>query len=88
VTVRASIARKITASITSPMMITANRPANTRAVSSSARASKMYQPSPPEREETPNTSSAATSVRQAKAQPILRPARIEGNAAGIRIRPT
>ncbi len=38
-----------------------------------------------DRDETPKTSSAAISVRQAKAQPILSPARIEGNAAGIRI---
>src|SRR5262249_33772923 len=42
----------------------------------------MNQPSPPERELAPNTSSAAISVRQANAQPILRPVRIDGNAAG------
>jgi hypothetical protein len=34
---------------------------------------------------TPKTSSAAISVRQAKAQPILRPVRMLGKAAGIRI---
>src|SRR5204863_9749025 len=45
----------------------------------------MYQPSPPLPEDTPNTSSAAISVRQAKAQPILRPVRMDGKAAGIRI---
>ena len=33
----------------------------------------------------PNTSSAAISVRQANAQPILSPDRMLGNAAGIRI---
>src|SRR5215475_7517916 len=42
----------------------------------------MNQPSPPERELAPNTSSAAISVRQPNAQPILRPVRIDGNAAG------
>ena len=52
------------------------------AVSSWLRFSKMNQPSPPERDETPNTSSAAISVRQAKAQPIFSPVRIDGNAAG------
>ena len=45
----------------------------------------MYQPSPPLPDETPNTSSAAIRVRQAKAQPIFSPVRIDGNAAGIRI---
>src|SRR6185437_12431703 len=87
-TVRASMARKITDSTNRPIRMTVSRPENTVAVSRSLRASKMYQPMPPERDETPNTSSAATNVRQAKAQPILRPARIEGNAAGIRINPT
>ncbi|VUF16156.1 hypothetical protein MTDSW087_05913 [Methylobacterium dankookense] len=47
--------------------------------------SKMNQPSPPEPEDTPKTSSAAISVRQAKAQPTFRPVRIDGKAAGIRI---
>ncbi len=37
---------------------------------------------PPCPDDTPNTSSAAISVRQANAQPILRPARMAGNAAG------
>lgn len=67
------------------MRITVNRPANTFAVSSWLRFSKMYQPRPPEPELTPNTSSAAISVRQAKAQPTFRPVRIDGNAAGIRM---
>src|SRR5215467_13796602 len=43
----------------------------------------MYQPGPPLPEATPNTSSAAISVRQAKAQPSLSPVKMEGNAAGI-----
>ena len=68
--------------------MTISRPENTRAVSRSLRASKMYQPMPPERDDTPNTSSAATSVRQAKAQPIFSPERIEGNAAGMRMSAT
>src|SRR3954452_11276819 len=38
----------------------------------------MYQPSPPLPEETPKTSSAAMRVRQAKAQPIFKPVRMEG----------
>src|SRR5712691_3774405 len=42
----------------------------------------MNHPSPPDRELAPNTSSAAISVRQANAQPILSPVRIDGNAAG------
>ena len=45
----------------------------------------MNQPRPPEPEETPKTSSAAISVRQANAQPIFSPVRMLGNAAGIRI---
>src|SRR6202040_1085645 len=57
-------------------------PANTEGVSSWLRFSKMNQPSPPDRELAPNTSSAAISVRHANAQPILRPGRIDGNAAG------
>jgi len=44
----------------------------------------MNQPKPPERELAPNTSSAAIKVRQAKAQPILSPVRIDGKAAGTR----
>src|SRR6185437_15324453 len=87
-TVRASMARNITDSTARPIKITVSRPANTVAVSRSFRASKMYQPMPPERADTPKTSSAATSVRHAKAQPIFRPAIIDGNAAGIRMRPT
>ena len=59
-----------------------SRPANTEGISSWLRFSKMNQPSPPERDDTPNTSSAAISVRQAKAQPIFSPVRIDGNAAG------
>jgi hypothetical protein len=47
--------------------------------------SKMYQPKPPDPDETPNTSSAAINVRHAKAQPILRPARMLGKAAGSKI---
>src|SRR6185312_16749515 len=42
----------------------------------------MNQQRPPERDDTPNTSSAAISVRHAKAQPIFSPVRIDGNAAG------
>src|SRR5271169_5354155 len=87
-TVRASMARKITDSTHSPIKMTVSRPENTVAVSRSLRASKIYQPMPQEREETPNTNAAETSVRQAKAQPIFMPARIEGKAAGIRIIPT
>jgi hypothetical protein len=45
----------------------------------------MYQPSPPPLDDTPKTSSAAISVRQAKAQPIFRPVRMLGSAPGIRI---
>src|SRR5579885_118657 len=87
-TVRASMVQKITDSTSSPIRITVSRPAKTVGVSRSLRASKMYQPMPPERDETPNTSSAATSVRHAKAQPIFRPARMDGKAAGIKISPT
>src|SRR5262245_54328346 len=87
-TVRASIARKITASTSRPITITARSPAKTRAVSSSERAAKMYQPSPPDRDDAPNTSSAAINVRQATAHPIFNPARMDGNAAGIRISTT
>jgi hypothetical protein len=68
--------------------MTVRSPAKTLAVSSSERASKMYHPRPPERDETPKTSSAAMRVRQAKAQPIFSPARIAGKAAGIRISAT
>ncbi|CFN63553.1 Uncharacterised protein [Bordetella pertussis] len=45
----------------------------------------MYQPSPPLPLDAPNTSSAAINVRQAKAQAMRRPDRIEGSAAGTRI---
>ena len=48
----------------------------------------MNQPRPPEPDDTPNTSSAAISVRHANAQPILSPVRMLGNAAGMRILPT
>ncbi len=58
-TVWVSIVRKITLSTSRPMMITVVRPAKTLAVSSCWRFSKMNQPRPPEREETPKTSSAA-----------------------------
>jgi len=54
------------------MMITVNRPAKTAGMSSKLRFSKMNQPSPPCPDDTPNTSSAAISVRQAK-----RPADLE-----------
>src|SRR5205085_12354989 len=84
-TVLRSMVRKIRFSTTRPMMMTVNRPANTAGMSSRLRFSKMYQPRPPCPDDTPNTSSAAISVRQAKAQPILRPVRIDGKAAGIRI---
>ena len=77
--------RKITLSTSSPITITAVNPANTFAVCSSLRFSKMNQPSPPDREETPKTSSAAMSVRYANAQPIFAPARIAGSAAGMRM---
>src|SRR4029077_4463279 len=87
-TVCFSMKRNMTASTINPIRMTASSPAKTRSVSSSERASKMSQPRPPERDDTPTTSSAAISVRQAKAQPIFRPARIEGNAAGIRIKAT
>src|SRR5262249_42237730 len=83
-----SMVGKIRFSTIRPMMITVNRPANTAGMSSKLRFSKMYQPRPPCPDETPNTSSAAISVRQAKAQPIFRPVRIEPNAAGMRIRAT
>jgi hypothetical protein len=43
---------------------------------------------PPLADEAPNTSSAAIKVRQANAQPIFSPARIDGSAAGIRINNT
>src|SRR5262249_47693700 len=85
-TVRASMVRNTTLPATRRMMSTVKRRAKTLAISSSLRFWKMYQPRPPEPELTPNTSSAAMSVRQAKAQPILSPVRIEGKAAGIRIR--
>ena len=70
------------------MKITVNRPANTFAVSSWLRFSKMNQPRPPAPEDTPNTSSAAIRVRQAKAQPTFRPVRMAGKAAGIRMKRT
>ncbi len=63
-TVRASMKRKITDSTRSPIRMTVSSPENTVAVSRSLRASKMYQPMPPERADTPNTNSAATNVRQ------------------------
>src|SRR6185437_4202063 len=87
-TVWISMVRKMTLSTRRPMMITVVRPAKTLATSSWLRFSKMNHPSPPEPELTPKTSSAAIKVRQAKAQPILRPVRIDGKAAGIRIRMT
>lgn len=68
-----------------PISTTTARPANTLSVYSSLRFWKMYQPSPPLPLLAPNTSSAAISVRQAKAQPIFSPARIDGSAAGTRI---
>ena len=80
--------RKIRFSTIKPMMMTVNSPANTAGMSRRFRFSKMNQPSPPCPEETPNTSSAAISVRHAKAQPIFRPVRIEPNAAGMRMRAT
>src|SRR5574340_713701 len=43
----------------------------------------MNHPRPPEAELTPNTSSAAISVRHENAQPILKPVRMEQNAAGM-----
>src|ERR1700681_902072 len=42
----------------------------------------MYQPSPPAEPATPNTSSAATTVRQPNAHDDLRPLRMDGSAAG------
>ena len=42
----------------------------------------MYQPRPPEEPATPKTSSAATTVRQPKAQADFRPVTIAGNWAG------
>ena len=48
----------------------------------------MNQPSPPDPDDTPNTSSAAIKVRHANAQPTFKPVRMEGNAAGIRIAST
>src|ERR1700737_4342981 len=44
----------------------------------------MYQPSPPAAPATPNTSSAATTVRQPNAHDDLSPLRIDGSAAGSR----
>src|SRR5690606_21856079 len=85
-TVRRSIARKIRFSTSSPKRITVNKPAKTSGISSWFFFSKTYQPSPPEPELTPNTSSAAISVRHANAQPILSPVRMLGKAPGIRIR--
>jgi hypothetical protein len=67
-------------------MITVSRPAKTFGISSWFLFSKMYQPSPPEPELTPKTSSAAIRVLHANAQPILSPVRMLGNAAGTRIR--
>ncbi|MNG17575.1 hypothetical protein D3C84_1015700 [compost metagenome] len=48
----------------------------------------MYHPNPPLPLVAPNTSSAAINVRQANAQPIFSPARIDGSAAGIRMNST
>src|SRR5947209_162106 len=42
----------------------------------------MYQPRPPAEPATPNTSSAATTVRQPNAQADLSPLMIDGSAAG------
>jgi len=80
--------RKIRFSTIKPITITVNRPANTAGISRRLRFSKMNQPRPPCPDDTPNTSSAAISVRQANAHPIFRPVRIEPKAAGIRIRAT
>src|ERR1700676_1112015 len=44
----------------------------------------MYQPSPPAEPATPKMSSAATTVRQPKAQAALTPVMIDGSAAGKR----
>ena len=87
-TVLVSIKRNTTFSTASPIRMMVSRPANTSGMSSWFLLSKMYQPSPPYPDDTPNTSSAAISVRQANAQPILRPARMLGNAAGMSIRAT
>ena len=85
-TVRCSIVRKITFSTNKPKMMTVSRPANTSGILSWFLFSKMYQPRPPEPELTPNTSSAAISVRHANAQPTLSPVRMLGKAPGMRIR--
>ncbi|MNH19719.1 hypothetical protein D3C79_794650 [compost metagenome] len=72
-------------STSKPIRITTANPANTLSVYSSLRFWKMYQPSPPLPLLAPNTNSAAISVRQANAQPIFSPDRIDGSAAGTRI---
>src|SRR5471030_63632 len=87
-TVRRSMLLNNRFSTSRPIRITATRPANTLSVYSSLRFWKMYQPRPPLPDEAPNTSSAAIKVRQANAQPIFRPARIDGSAAGIRMNQT
>ena len=83
--VLASISLNTTFSIKSPMMMIESNPANTSGMLSWFFASKMYQPNPPCPDVVPKTNSAAINVRQAKAQPIFRPASMLGNAAGIRI---
>src|SRR5712692_263495 len=87
-TVLFSMFRKIRFSTAKPIKITVNNPPNTLAVSNRFLFSKMYQPSPPDPWLTPNTNSAAISVRQANAQPIFKPVRMFGKAAGIRISAT
>src|SRR4029453_14220195 len=55
-----------------PIPITVNRPANTAGISRRLRFSKINQPRPPCPDDTPNTSSAAISVRHANAPPIFK----------------
>ena len=74
--VRCSMVRKMRFSTKSPIRMTVKSPANTFAISSRFLFSNTYQPRPPEPWLTPNTSSAAISVRQANAQPIFRPVRM------------
>src|SRR5437660_12033377 len=82
-TVLRSMVRKIRFSTIKPITITVNRPANTAGISRRLRFSKMNQPRPPCPDDTPNTSSAAISVRQANAQPIFKPVRLQPKAAGM-----
>jgi hypothetical protein len=67
------------------MMITVSSPAKTLGMSRMFLLLTMNQPSPPPPDCTPKISSAAIKVRHANAQPIFRPVRMLGNAAGIRI---